>query len=58
MTNIVLMKTTDYRLTSTTETWSLAVGNNDYVCMTADDLTRLRDMIDEVLHDSPAAKNN
>jgi len=51
MTNISLMKTTDYRLTGDTETWNLALGNNDYVAMTYDDLARLRNMIDKVLNE-------
>ncbi len=50
MTEIVLMKTTDYRLTGDTETWNLALGNSDYVRMTDDDLVRLRNMINEILN--------
>lgn len=49
MTDIVLMKTTDYRLTGDVETWNLALGGNDYVDMTEDDMIRLGALIDEVL---------
>lgn len=56
MTDIVLMKTTDYRLTGDTETWNLALGNADYTRMTADDLARLRNMIDEVLDELEPSK--
>lgn len=51
MTEIVLMKTTDYRPTGDTETWNLAIGNAEYVRMTTGDLVRLRNMIDEVLNE-------
>lgn len=56
MTDIVLMKTTDYRLTGDTETWKLALGNADYTSMTSDDLAHLRDMIDEVLNELEPSK--
>jgi len=56
MTNIVLMKTTDYRLTGDIETWNLALGNNDFTRMTSDDLARLRNMIDEVLDELEPSK--
>lgn len=52
MTDIILMKTTSYRPIGDTETWNIALGNAEYVCMTTADLTRLRDMIDEVLNEA------
>ena len=52
MTDIILMKTTSYRPIGDTETWNIALGGNEYTSMTADDLERLRDMIDEVLNEA------
>ncbi len=52
MTDIALMKTTSYRPTGDTETWNIALGGNDYTPMTINDLTRMRDMINEVLNES------
>lgn len=49
MTDIKLMKTTDYRLDGDTETWTLSLGGNDFVDMAEPDLIRLRDVINEVL---------
>lgn len=49
---IKLLKTTDYRLASTTETWSLSLDGNDYVDLTEDDMIRLGALIDEVLNEN------
>lgn len=49
MTDIILMKTNDYRLDGDTETWSISLGGNDFVNMVEQDLIRLRDVINEVL---------
>ena len=49
---IKLLKTTDYRVDSTTETWSLSLDGNDYVDLTEDDMIRLGALIDEILNEN------
>lgn len=51
MTEIVLMKTTDYRPSGDTETWNIALANQEHIRMTINDLARLQDMINEVLNE-------